>query len=179
MRELHGILPTALMALLLAPEAARAQSIDGAKVVELARGLYTITGWEDAGNPAFFVTGQGVVVVDSGESPERGRAIVAKVRETTDQPIKYLILTHYHGDHTYGVQSFPEGTIVIGSQELAANILRFNAEEAKGYRMLGAILDVGGQLHFVKCYGPQKTVDAHAAEFRSFIQSFQLKRSPK
>ena len=53
------------------------------------------------------------------------------------------------------------------------------AEEGKGYRMLGAILDVGGQLHSVKCYGPQKTVDAHAAEFRSFIQSFQPKRSPK
>ena len=49
------------------------------------------------------------------------------------------------------------------------------AEEGKGYRMLGAILDVGGRLHFVKCYGPQKTVDAHAAEFRSFIQSFQPK----
>jgi hypothetical protein len=53
------------------------------------------------------------------------------------------------------------------------------AEEGKGYRMLGAILDVGGQLHFVKLYGPQKTVDAHAAEFRSFIQSFQSKPQAK
>lgn len=49
------------------------------------------------------------------------------------------------------------------------------AEEGKGYRMLVAILDVGGQLHFVKLYGPEKTVDAHAAEFRSFVQSFQPK----
>jgi len=53
------------------------------------------------------------------------------------------------------------------------------AEEGKGYRMLGAILDVGGQLHFVKCYGPHKTVDAHAAEFRSFIQSVQAKQTSK
>ncbi|MEW6367354.1 MAG: MBL fold metallo-hydrolase [Acidobacteriota bacterium] len=132
MRRFHAILPIALTALLVAPEAAQAESTDGAKVVELAKGLYTITGWPDSGNPAFFVTGEGVVVFDSGESPQRGRAIAAKVRETTDRPIKYLVLTHYHGDHTYGLQSFPDGTIVIGSHEVAVNILRFNAEEAKG-----------------------------------------------
>jgi len=52
-------------------------------------------------------------------------------------------------------------------------------EGGQGYRMLGAILDVHGQLHFIKCYGPQKTIAAHAAEFRSFVESVQPRQSRK
>ena len=48
------------------------------------------------------------------------------------------------------------------------------AEERTGYRMLGAIFDLEGQLHFIKCYGPAKTMEARAGEFRSFVQSLQL-----
>ena len=40
------------------------------------------------------------------------------------------------------------------------------ATERPGYRMLGAIFDVGGQLHFIKAYGPAKTMAARAGEFR-------------
>ncbi len=53
------------------------------------------------------------------------------------------------------------------------------AEKGKGYRMLGAILDVRGRLHFIKCYGPQKTIAAHSEEFRGFVQSLQLKQPAK
>ncbi len=45
--------------------------------------------------------------------------------------------------------------------------------ERPGYRMLGAIFDVGGQLCFIKAYGPAKTMAARAGEFRSFVQSLK------
>jgi hypothetical protein len=48
------------------------------------------------------------------------------------------------------------------------------AAECPGYRMLGAIFEAGGQMHFIKCSGPAKTVSAHAAEFRSFLESLKL-----
>jgi len=134
MNHPRAILLASLVALLLAPGAAFTQPDGGGgKVVELAKGLYTIIGWADAGNPAFFVTDAGVVVIDSGDSPAHGRDIVARVKETTDRPIRYLVITHYHNDHTYGIQGFAEDVVVIGSEELAVNIRRFSAEEAKGY----------------------------------------------
>jgi hypothetical protein len=40
-----------------------------------------------------------------------------------------------------------------------------------GYRMLGAILPVGDQLHFVKATGPQATIAAHADRIHAFIAS--------
>jgi hypothetical protein len=45
--------------------------------------------------------------------------------------------------------------------------------EHPGYRMLGAIVDIDGQLHFIKAYGPAKTMAAHDAEFRAFVQSLK------
>jgi hypothetical protein len=47
------------------------------------------------------------------------------------------------------------------------------AAELPNYRMLGAIFDIDGQLHFLKCYGPAKTIAAHADEFRAFVKSLK------
>jgi len=49
--------------------------------------------------------------------------------------------------------------------------------EYPGYRMLGAVFEVGDRLHFVKGYGPEKTMAARADEFRPFLKSLKLKQS--
>lgn len=48
------------------------------------------------------------------------------------------------------------------------------AVESPGYRMLGAIADVEGQLYFFKAYGPAKTMAARAGEFRAFVDSMTI-----
>ena len=47
--------------------------------------------------------------------------------------------------------------------------------EREGYRMLGAIIPVKGQLYFVKAYGPEKTMDAQGEAFRAFLKTLQVK----
>ncbi len=47
------------------------------------------------------------------------------------------------------------------------------ATELAGHRMLGAIIAQGGKLHFIKCYGPEKTIAEHADEFHAFVQSLE------
>ncbi len=44
------------------------------------------------------------------------------------------------------------------------------------YRMLGAIFQVPGddRLYFVKCYGPKKTITAHADEIKGFLSSLKV-----
>ena len=57
-------------------------------------------------NAGFVVTGDGVVVVDSLGTPALGEALIKAIRKVTRQPIKRVIVTHYHADHVYGLQAF-------------------------------------------------------------------------
>ncbi|HEU0203761.1 MAG TPA: MBL fold metallo-hydrolase [Burkholderiaceae bacterium] len=57
-------------------------------------------------NAGFVVTGDGVVVVDGLGSPALAEELIGEVRRITPQPIKLVIVTHYHADHIYGLQAF-------------------------------------------------------------------------
>ncbi len=45
------------------------------------------------------------------------------------------------------------------------------AVKRSGYRMIGAVIPVGDQLHFVKAVGPKKTMETHAEKIKAFIRS--------
>lgn len=68
------------------------------------------------GNAGFVVTAEGVVVIDALGTPLLGKRLISTIRSITDQPIKYLIVTHNHPDHAYGAIAFrhiPEINIVM------------------------------------------------------------------
>lgn len=56
-------------------------------------------------NAGFVVTGEGVVVVDALGTPALGRALVRAIRKVTAEPIRRVIVTHYHADHFYGLEA--------------------------------------------------------------------------
>jgi glyoxylase-like metal-dependent hydrolase (beta-lactamase superfamily II) len=55
-------------------------------------------------NAGFVVTGAGVVVIDALGTPALGNALLEAIRRVTQEPIRRVILTHYHADHFYGLQ---------------------------------------------------------------------------
>jgi len=57
-------------------------------------------------NAGFVVTDDGVLVVDALGSPTLAEELIAEIRRVTSQPIRYVVLTHYHADHIYGLQAF-------------------------------------------------------------------------
>jgi glyoxylase-like metal-dependent hydrolase (beta-lactamase superfamily II) len=57
-------------------------------------------------NAGFVVTGDGVVVVDALGSPALAEELIAEIKRVTAQPIRYVIVTHFHADHIYGLQAF-------------------------------------------------------------------------
>jgi len=61
--------------------------------------LWVISG--NGGNVAVMPTPEGVLVVDD-KFAEDAPAIMAKIKTVTDQPVKYVLNTHHHGDHTGG-----------------------------------------------------------------------------
>lgn len=61
----------------------------------------TSNGASDAGNIAVLVTNEGVVLVDDRFAPDYPE-VMAAVRKITTQPVRYIVNTHQHGDHTGG-----------------------------------------------------------------------------
>jgi len=65
--------------------------------------------WNNAG---FIVGNDYVVVVDSLATVGLTQQFRDEIRKITDKPIRYLINTHHHGDHTYGNHVFAGATII-------------------------------------------------------------------
>lgn len=77
----------------------------------LADGVYAVLGdtgrgSEGRSNAGFIVTTDGVVVVDALASPREGEALLKTIRRVTTQPVRWLVLTHHHPDHTFGAVVF-------------------------------------------------------------------------
>jgi glyoxylase-like metal-dependent hydrolase (beta-lactamase superfamily II) len=83
-------------------------------------------GSEGRPNAGFIVTSDGVVVVDALASPREGRALLRAIRAVTAQPIRWLVLTHHHPDHTFGAVVFRQA----GARVIAHPDARTLASEA-------------------------------------------------
>jgi glyoxylase-like metal-dependent hydrolase (beta-lactamase superfamily II) len=68
-------------------------------------------------NAAFVITPAGVVVIDALGSPALAERLLAQIARITPQPVTHLIVTHYHADHIYGLQTFrARGVRVLAHQ---------------------------------------------------------------
>jgi glyoxylase-like metal-dependent hydrolase (beta-lactamase superfamily II) len=73
------------------------------------------------------VTPEGAIVVDD-KFEQNYDEILTRIRSVTEQPVKYVLNTHHHGDHTGGNARFMSMTEaqVIGHRNVRENILRNN-----------------------------------------------------
>ena len=62
------------------------------------------------------VTGDGVVVVDALGSPALATELLAAIARITPQPVRQVVVTHFHADHIYGLQVFKAAGAVITAQ---------------------------------------------------------------
>jgi cyclase len=113
-------------------------------MVRLADGVYAIlhddaihdwpsgaTDWPHS-NTGVVVGDDGVLVVDATFYPSRARADIALIRSVTNKPVRYLVNTHWHGDHTHGNgayrDAFPNVAIVSARENrdfIALNLARY------------------------------------------------------
>jgi len=103
--------------------ALRAQSPDFT-VKKVGDGIYAAIGTDGgkAGSNAGFVVGSnGVLVIDTFISVEPARALLAEIRKITSLPVRFVVNTHYHLDHTGGNAVFSEaGATIVAHKNLRA-----------------------------------------------------------
>ena len=81
------------------------------KVVKVAGSVYMLEG-ADAGNIGASVGEDGIVIIDDQYAPLADK-IRAALKGITDKPIRFVINTHYHGDHTGGNALFQKDAPII------------------------------------------------------------------
>ncbi len=91
------------------------------EISEVADGLYVVTG--PGGNVGVRVTSEGVVVIDD-KFEDNYNDIIAGIESVTDQPIRYVLNTHHHGDHTGSNEQFAALAPILAHENVRTNILR-------------------------------------------------------
>jgi glyoxylase-like metal-dependent hydrolase (beta-lactamase superfamily II) len=94
-------------------------------IQQVKPGLYMITG--AGANSLVRVTSQGLIVVD-GKLPGEANynALMALIKGVSDQPVKYLIVTHHHADHTGNNQRFLDaGVQIVAHENLKKNLVTY------------------------------------------------------
>jgi cyclase len=94
-----------------------------AVVKQIASDLYFFYDY-DGSNSVFLVTDEGVLVIDTREHPRAGQDLLARIRKVTDKPIKWVINSHFHGDHNYGNAAFQAAGATFVAQEETARTMK-------------------------------------------------------
>src|SRR3954463_16750031 len=90
------------------------------KTTDLGDNVYMLEG--QGGNITVAVGRAGIIMVDGQFAPLHDK-IKAAISAISNLPIKYLINTHYHGDHTGGNEGFAKDGVTVMSQDNVKNRL--------------------------------------------------------
>ena len=84
------------------------------KAEKVADGIYMLTG--SGGNLGLSVGEDGAYLIDDQYAPLTGK-ILAAVKELTPEPVRFVVNTHYHGDHTGGNENMGEAGALLVAHE--------------------------------------------------------------
>ena len=89
------------------------------EIDKLKDNLFVMKG--GGGNSSVFVTGTGVVVVDT-KNPGWGQPLLDAIKKVTNRPVTMIVNTHTHGDHVSGNVEFPAEVDIVTHVNTAANM---------------------------------------------------------
>ncbi|MFL2545974.1 MAG: alkyl sulfatase dimerization domain-containing protein [Candidatus Rariloculaceae bacterium] len=96
------------------------------QIIEVAENVYTAIGYQVSAN-TMIVGDDGVIIVDPGQQVAGAERVRAEFEKITDKPVRAIIYTHGHGDHTNGSPAFadPDSNIQVWARS------NFNSENAR------------------------------------------------
>ena len=71
------------------------------------------------GNVTYVTSTEGVVVFDGGGLPAMAEQVIAKIQSETSLPVTHVVISHWHGDHAFGIhpylEAFPNVQVIAHS----------------------------------------------------------------
>jgi cyclase len=96
-------------------------------VVEVSDGVYAYIQPDGSwwiNNTGFLAGSQGVISIDACSTEARTRAYLSAITSVSKRPVRTLINTHHHGDHTFGNCLF-EGATIVAHEKTRAEMTAF------------------------------------------------------
>lgn len=106
-------------------------------------------------NVGVVIGDDGVLLVDTRASHRQARELAAELGSITDLPVRWVVNTHWHWDHTFGNAIF--GGAQIWGHELCAVALSTRGEEMKASALEWLPEDAHGEIDEVEIVPPRKT----------------------
>jgi glyoxylase-like metal-dependent hydrolase (beta-lactamase superfamily II) len=127
-------------------------------IIKLNADMYVISNVAVPGLVTALVTSEGVLLVDDKFEVDHDN-IIKQLRTVTDKPVKYVINTHYHGDHSGGNAKMQAmNAIVFASENALANMVRANQAGKPNVTAAGPMsLHLGGKTIEIHPVGPAHT----------------------
>ena len=149
MRLRRSFISLVLACLAVFASSPRAQDL-GSHVRKVKEGIYVQSSREVNSTSGIILTEEGVVIVDTGQTPVDSREVMEAVRKLTPLPVRLVINTEVHPDHTTGNFIFSPPALVI-NHEGASEAMR-------------------------KAYDPERanTLAKQSAEMRDAVQGYRL-----
>ncbi len=117
------VLSTVFVATAFTLGAVGVQAQQGLSIEQVKDGLYVIIG--SGGNVGVRVTSEGVILIDD-KFPQNFADIQELVATVSDQPVRYVLNTHHHGDHSGGNVEYINISEIIAHQNARDNMVRGN-----------------------------------------------------
>ncbi|MHA2226413.1 MAG: MBL fold metallo-hydrolase [Candidatus Hodarchaeales archaeon] len=87
-------------------------SLDTTKIIQINEFVWTFAPFEGSSRTSFINLSDQLIMVDSGMDPDQTRELRSFAETTTTNYFSTLVLTHYHGDHTWGTSVFEDCDII-------------------------------------------------------------------
>ena len=151
--------PTAAERLLAARQSEFEQDL-----IQVAKGVYTAVGF--GVSPSSMIVGaDGLIIIDTQVDAAAAKGVLAAFRQVSTLPIKAIVFTHGHGDHTGGAQVFAEEDDVqiwaragFGSEGAWAEAAGLSFQRVRGVRQAGFLLKPEERMHngIAQAYWPKR-----------------------
>src|ERR1700676_1346241 len=123
-------------------------------------------------NAAIFVNSQDVLVVDAHSKPSAAAALIAQIKkEVTPKPVRYLVNSHFHWDHTQGDAAYKAGGAKVDI--IASDTTKQLMSELSRNRLKEALDGVPKQIDDVKARLAKATSPADRERYNDLIRQLQ------
>jgi cyclase len=115
---IKNILPVCFLALFIWCGCAPTTAKESSELIKLADGVFARIVSPDSNavsNSGFVILERSVLVFDTHFTPEAAQAQLAEIRSVTSKPVRYVVNSHAHADHTHGNQVFPEAQLIANT----------------------------------------------------------------
>lgn len=132
-------------------------------------------------NAVIVLLDDGVLLVDTESKPSAAQELIAYIKKLTDKPVRYVVITHFHADHTQGAETYlkawPQAEIIASEATRASIPLRGQARmKFEAFNVPGQVENFKLDLGKANSPADKQTIETRLTEANTYAQELRSMR---